>query len=77
MHAYLILWTYIGNYADRPVVSSGSGPLTAVHIAFNGYNDHFKDNATFHVFSASLPGRYVRIRDAFGADPVYTTVKIS
>jgi hypothetical protein len=61
VNKYWILWTYIGNYSDRPYVVQAETPQKAAESILEIYSDDFKAKGKVYVFDkepvlVSAPG---------------------
>jgi len=50
---YWILWTYLGNYSERPIEVLARSPEDAVKIATGFWDKPFAEKATVYVFDRS------------------------
>lgn len=48
---YFVMWTYLGNYSNKPTVVEASSPGDAAVQATAGFSDDFADKANVYVFT--------------------------
>lgn len=52
-NVYYVLWTYFGNYSDKPIIVKAGSPAEAADNATQLYGEDFHKNATVYVFSGA------------------------
>lgn len=50
---YHIIWTYLGNYSEKPMRVTGDTPEEAANKIFNFFSKDFKEKGTIYVFESA------------------------
>ena len=54
MNTYFLLWTYLGNYSDKPLKVEAENPGAAIDKLCRWYSKDFAEKATIFVYE-TLP----------------------